>query len=119
MITRSLIELIFSAASMERWNDHPRPAVFTELGKQAHKMIMAWVIARFESEERGAALDWTALIEGGIFELLHRTVLTDIKPPVFHRLMQDEEQRRKLNEWVAEALSFDLEIGRASCRERV
>ena len=109
MITRSLIELIFSAASMERWNDHPRPAVFTELGKQAHKMIMAWVIARFESEERGSALDWTALIEGGIFELLHRVVLTDIKPPVFHRLMQDEEQRRKLNEWVAEALSFDLE----------
>ncbi|MDI9370065.1 MAG: HD domain-containing protein, partial [Synergistota bacterium] len=32
-----------------------------------------------------------------------------IKPPVFHRLMQDTEQRRKLNEWVVSALSFDLE----------
>ena len=92
MITRSLIELVFSAASMERWNDHPRPAVFTELGKQAHKMIMAWVIARYESETRGVAVDWTALIEGGIFEFLHRVVLTDIKPPVFHKLMQNEEQ---------------------------
>lgn len=109
LITRSLIELVFSAANMERWNDHPRPAVFTELGKQAHKMIMAWVIARYESEVRGAALDWTALIEGGIFEFLHRVVLTDIKPPVFHKLMQDGEQRQKLNEWVASALSFDLE----------
>ena len=109
LITRSLIELVFSAANMERWNDHPRPAVFTELGKQAHKMIMAWVIARYESEVRGAALDWTALIEGGIFEFLHRVVLTDIKPPVFHKLMQDDAQRQKLNEWVASALSFDLE----------
>jgi putative hydrolase of HD superfamily len=108
MITRSLIELIFSAASMERWNDHPRPATFTELGKQAHKMIMAWVIARYESEARGAPVDWTSLIEGGIFEFLHRVVLTDIKPPVFHKLMQNDEQRRKLNSWVADALAFNL-----------
>ena len=109
MITRSLIELVFSAASMERWNDHPRPAVFTELGKQAHKMIMAWVIARYESETRAVPVDWTALIEGGIFEFLHRVVLTDIKPPVFHKLMQNAEQRRKLNSWVADALAFDLD----------
>ncbi len=94
MITRSLIELVFSAASMERWNDHPHPATFTELGKQAHKMIMAWVIARYEGEERGRDIDWTALIEGGIFEFLHRVVLTDIKPPVFHKLMQDPRQRK-------------------------
>ena len=37
MITRPLLEQIFEAASIERWNDHPHPAVFTELGKQAHK----------------------------------------------------------------------------------
>lgn len=109
MITRTLIEQIFSAASMERWNDHPRPATFTELGKQAHKMVMAWVIARRESEVRALPVDWTALVEGGIFEFLHRVVLTDIKPPVFHRLMQDRKQREKLNRWVADRLAFDLE----------
>ena len=41
MITRPLLEQIFEAASIERWNDHPHPAVFTELGKQAHKMVAA------------------------------------------------------------------------------
>ena len=109
MITRSLIELIFSAASMERWNDHPHPACFTELGKQAHKMIMAWVVARYEGEVRGKAIDWNSLIEGGIFEFLHRVVLTDIKPPVFHKLMEDPEQREKLNSWVADKLAPDLD----------
>ncbi len=109
MITRSLIELVFSAASIERWNDHPHPSTFTELGKQAHKMIMAWVIARYEGEARGRETDWTALIEGGIFEFLHRVVLTDIKPPVFHKLMQDPAQRTKLNSWVADRLAPDLE----------
>ena len=41
MITRPLLEHIFAAASIERWNDHPHPAVFTELGKQAHKIVAA------------------------------------------------------------------------------
>ncbi len=108
MITRSLIDLVFSASSMERWNDHPHPATFTELGKQAHKMIMAWVIYRYESEVRETPQNWGFLIEGGIFEFLHRVVLTDIKPPVFHKLMQDTNQREKLNAWVADRLEEDL-----------
>ena len=51
MITRPLLEHIFAAASIERWNDHPHPAVFTELGKQAHKMVAAWVLGRAEEKE--------------------------------------------------------------------
>ena len=50
MITRPLLEHIFAAASIERWNDHPHPAVFTELGKQAHKMVAAWVLGRAEED---------------------------------------------------------------------
>jgi len=69
MINRSLIERIFSAASIERWNDHPRPIQFTELAKQAHKMIIAYVIARHE-EDQGTTIQWHALIEGGIFLLI-------------------------------------------------
>ena len=108
MISRSLIEKIFAAASIERWNDHPRPVQFTELAKQAHKMIIAYVIARHE-EDRGKSLHWQSLIEGGIFEFLHRVILTDIKPPVFHKLMAHKKERDKLNLWVVERLQNDLE----------
>lgn len=102
MITRSLIERIFSAANIERWNDHPRPLQFTELAKQSHKFIIAYVIAKYEEEYNSAEIDWLYLIEGGIFEFLHRVVVTDIKPPVFHKLMDSREQRDKLNNWVLE-----------------
>jgi putative hydrolase of HD superfamily len=105
MICPSLIERIFSASNIERWNDHPRPIQFTEMAKQAHKMIIAYVIARTE-EDRGRAVGWERLIEGSIFELLHRVVLTDIKPPVFHRMMA--EQGEKVNRWVLNQLDRDL-----------
>lgn len=107
MITRPLLEHIFAAASIERWNDHPHPAVFTELGKQAHKMVAAWVLGRAE-EDAGRAVDWNALIEGGIFEFLYRVVVTDIRPPVFHKLMQDRATREQMGEWVCKKLEPDL-----------
>lgn len=104
MISRSLIELIFSSSSIERWNDHPRPVQFTEMAKQAHKFIIAYVIGRDE-EDRGIYVDWQSLIEGSIFEFLHRVVVTDIKPPIFHRLMADRSQRDQLNRWVMKRLT--------------
>lgn len=36
-LPRDLIEFIFEAAHIQRWNDHIRPQGFTELDKQAHK----------------------------------------------------------------------------------
>lgn len=99
MIKRGLMELLFSAFSIERWNDHPRTAQFTEMDKQAHKAMIAYVIARTE-EDKGAVVDWDRLIEGGIFEFLHRVLVTDIKPPIFHQLMADSKQKRQLNNWV-------------------
>lgn len=107
MITRPLLDCIFSAANIERWNDHPHPAVFTELGKQAHKMVIAWVLGKYE-EDAGKQIDWVALIEGGMFEFLYRVVVTDIRPPVFHRLMEDRETREQLNDWVCRKLEQDL-----------
>jgi len=44
IITKSLIEKIFQPASLQRWNDQIRPIEFTELDKQAHKMIIAWIL---------------------------------------------------------------------------
>ncbi|AUB60928.1 MAG: HD domain-containing protein [Methanobacterium sp.] len=104
----NIIERFSKAASMQRWNDHIRPVEFTELDKQAHKMVIAYVIARFEEDRMGAgSVDWISLIEGGIFEFLHRTVLTDIKPPVFHRMMK--EKGEELNKHVFHRLESDME----------
>ena len=50
MIKKSLISLMYEAASIQRWNDHIRPWTgFTELDKQAHKMFYAYVLAKCES----------------------------------------------------------------------
>lgn len=98
MLTKNFIEFLYEAAHIQRWNDHIRPGGFTELDKQAHKMMILYVLARHEEDDHGAKLDWRVLIEGGIFEFLHRNVLTDIKPPVFHELMRVHGE--KLNKWV-------------------
>lgn len=98
MLTKNFIEFLYEAAHIQRWNDHIRPGGFTELDKQAHKMMVLYVLARHEEDDHGAKLDWRVLIEGGIFEFLHRNVLTDIKPPVFHELMRVHGD--KLNKWV-------------------
>ena len=102
-LPRDLLQFIYEAAYIQRWNDHIRPQGFTELDKQAHKMMILYVLARYEEQDHGAKLDWQVLVEGGIFEFLHRVVLTDIKPPVFHELMRKSGPR--LNRWVYQELA--------------
>lgn len=102
MIKKSLIELIFEAASIERWNDHIRPSRgFTEIDKQSHKMIYAYVLSKIDGN-----VDMVKLVEGGIFDFLHRLVLTDIKPPVFHRLVK--EKGSELNKWALSTLKSNI-----------
>ena len=103
MITGELLELLYEAASIQRWNDHIRPKGFSELDKQAHKMVFTYVLAKLEENDHKAEVNWRNLIEGGIFEYLHRIVLTDIKPPIFHKLMA--ERGEQLNRWVVEKLT--------------
>lgn len=104
---QDLIKRFYDAASMQRWNDHIRLVELNELDKQAHKMVIAYVIAKFEEERLGKGqVDWIKLIEGGIFEFLHRLVLTDIKPPVFHKMMA--EKGKELNKHVFKELQHDM-----------
>ena len=105
MITKQLIERIFSAANLLRWNDHIRPFDFFEIDKQSHKMIIAYIIAKFEEEE-GKYIDWLKLIEGGIFEFFHRTMLTDLKPEVYHEIMS--KKKKELNKWILKNLNDDI-----------
>jgi putative hydrolase of HD superfamily len=106
MISKGIIERFYEAASIQRWNDHARPLELTELGKQAHKMVIAYVLARSEESERQVRINWRYLIEGGLFEFLHRVILTDIKPPVFHQMMR--QKGKELNQWVLGQLDQDI-----------
>ena len=88
MLTKSFIEFLYEAAHIQRWNEHIRPSGFTELDKQAHKMMIVYVLARHEEDDHGAEINWRLLIEGGIFEFMQRNALTDIKPTIFHEMMR-------------------------------
>ena len=92
MISKDFILKIMDAASMQRWNDKIRPVDLRELDKQAHKMIVAYFLSKFEESKDG--FDWLEIIEGGLFEFLQRLVITDLKPQIFDRIKQD---RKKMN----------------------
>jgi putative hydrolase of HD superfamily len=87
---------------MQRWNDKIRPVELRELDKQAHKMVIAYMLGKFE--EQNPAFNWLSIIEGGLFEFLQRTVLTDLKPQIFYKIKEDRERYGRLNRWVYEQL---------------
>ncbi len=103
MIDPHFLHLLFSTASIDRWNDQIRPVDFVELDKQSHKMITAWLLGRIEEEENGQRIDWRKLIEYGVSEFMYRAVLTDLKPPVFHHLAK--YKKRELDQYVKKEIS--------------
>lgn len=86
-LNKKLLQRLFVAASIRRWNDKATPLEFVELDKQAHKIIVAYILAKYE-EDSGRNIDYIRLIEQFMFEFFERVVLTDIKPPVFHKLKE-------------------------------
>ncbi len=101
MINPTIIDSIFSAASIQRWNDYPRMVDLVELDKQAHKFIIAYFLAKLEKD-----VNYSHLIEAGIFEFLRRVVVTDIRPDVFRKALQ--QKGKEINQWVIEKLSNSL-----------
>ncbi len=104
MITPRLIELLFSAASIQRWNDYPRMVDLVELDKQAHKFVIAYFLAKIENDDQ---INMCHLIEAGIFEFLRRVVVTDMRPDVFRKILQ--KKKKELNAWVIDQLRDDLQ----------
>lgn len=96
-LNAEILYLMFNSANMNRWNDHMRPVDLTELDKQAHKAAIAWVLGKFE-ESAGNGIDWRVVIEHTLFSFIQRTVMTDLKPQVFHRIVA--ERRGPVNEFV-------------------
>ncbi|BAK72649.1 HD domain-containing protein [Arcobacter sp. L] len=101
MINPKIIDYIFSSASIQRWNDYPRMVELVELDKQAHKFIIAYFIAKLEKD-----INFTHLIEAGIFEFLRRVVVTDIRPDVFRKALQ--KKSKEINSWVISKLSSSI-----------
>ena len=91
---------IYDAASMQRWNDQIRAVELMELDKQAHKMVISYVLGKCEKDAGTKDFDWIEIIEAGLFEFLQRIVLTDLKPPLFHKIKEDKAKYSKLTEWV-------------------
>ena len=102
MLRKPLLLKIFDAANMQRWNDKIRPVELRELDKQAHKMVIAYLIGKCEEETEG--FDWIEVIEGGMFEFLQRLVVTDLKPQIFYKIKEDRVRYAQLNRWVYEQL---------------
>ena len=105
-LNNSLLRKIFIAASIRRWNDQATPVEFVELDKQAHKFVIAYLLARYEEHIRKVEIDWERLILQFCYEFFERIVLTDIKPPVFHQLVKTHNQ--ELVRFVMQNLQSDL-----------
>ncbi len=56
MIRKALAFRIYDAANMQRWNDKICPVELRELDKQAHKMVIAYMLGQFE-EQQGVQLE--------------------------------------------------------------
>lgn len=102
MIRKSLLLKPYDAAYMQRWNDKIRPVELRELDKQAHKMIIAFILAKYQEDKE--KIDWIKLIEACLFEFLQRIVLTDLKPQLFHRIQEDSKGYAALNNWIYQQL---------------
>lgn len=85
-----LLYMFFDASNMHRWNDHIRPLDLTELDKQSHKAAIAWVLGKSWESVSGERIEWRKLIEHSVFSLIERCVMTDIKPPLFHRIKAEK-----------------------------
>lgn len=104
-----ILKELFKGFTVLRWNDKLRPVEFIEIDKHAHKMMIAWCIGKYE-ESNGKVVDWLNVIRGGVYELLRRIVIRDIKNPIFYKIKHEFPiAYRKLNHWVFEQLASDIE----------
>jgi len=98
-----LINELFRGFHIQRWNDRVRPMNFTEIDKHSHKLIIAYVLGKYE-EKAGKSVDWDKLIQYSIFEFLRRIVISDIKSPIYREIKKNKAVFQKLNEYIYDHL---------------
>lgn len=106
-IRKGLLQFVFSGSYMKRWNDKLRLIELIEIDKQAHKMIIAWLLCQLRARGMAPAERLKlerSVVEGGIFDYLFRLVITDIKPPILYRIKDNPEQYNELAGWALKEL---------------
>ena len=97
---KNLILKIFEGFSIQRWNDLIRPFDLVEMDKAGEKMVIAYMIGKFE-EKKGTKINWKWMAYASLFDLLKKIALCDIKAPVQQMLKKDfTREYMRLNEWV-------------------
>lgn len=105
IITIELLNELFRGFTVHRWNDKIRPVDLIEIDKHAHKMFIAYCLGKYE-EDAGNTINWAIIIKHGIFELLRRIVISDIKSPIYYLIKQENKTIfNKLNNWVFEQIA--------------
>ena len=99
-MNKNLVLRIFEGFSIQRWNDLVRPFDLVEMDKAAEKMVLAYIIGKYE-EKKGSTVDWYWMIYASLFDLLKKIALCDIKAPVQQMLKREyPAEYMRLNEWV-------------------
>ncbi|WP_104759507.1 HD domain-containing protein [Helicobacter bizzozeronii] len=102
-LNAKLLRRLFVAASICRWNDQACPIEFSELDKQAHKAMVVVLLAKHSKEP----INYDRLITYFCYEFLSRVVLTDIKSPIYHKLLKDH--RQALADYVQQELQEEVQ----------
>lgn len=96
---------------MKRWNDKLRPMELIEIDKQAHKMIVAWMLCQLVGRNltpRDRLILEEEVIEKGIFDYMFRLVVTDIKPAIYNRIRVNHEHYQELAKWAVKEIEPHL-----------
>ncbi|MEL3908075.1 MAG: HD domain-containing protein [Treponemataceae bacterium] len=105
LLSRELILKLFEAFSIQRWNDFIRPIELTEMDRASEKMFLAFFIGKLE-EKKGNKINWQEIIEGSVFEVFRRVLLSDIKSPVQRMIRQKfPDEFVKINKWIFDSYS--------------
>lgn len=108
IVNVSLVNELFRGFHIQRWNDRVRPMEMIEMDKHAHKMIIAYCLGKYE-EDNGKTIDWDEIIKDGIFELLRRIVISDIKSPIYAEVKKNKHVFKELNQYVFTQLEPKIE----------
>lgn len=111
-LRKGLLQFVFSGSFMKRWNDKLRPMELVEVEKQAHKMIIAFILLVLNTKDMKLEEQvdlGEKVILGGIFDYFYRLVITDIKPPVFYKIKSNPAHFAELTNWVLEQLNPRVE----------
>lgn len=108
IVNKLLLQELFRAFHIQRWNDRVRPMELLEMDKHAHKMIIAYCLAKYE-EENGNKVNWHSIIKGGIYELLRRITMSDMKSPIFNKIKKNKQVFSRLNKYVFNELEQIVE----------